>query len=73
MTGRPLQRIEQGMGRGIRSRDDYCVVLLLGARLIRRLHDPSAVTHSSSATAAQLQAGGPVPCPLTVGRHNPGW
>ena len=27
MTGRQLQRIEQGMGRGIRSRDDYCVVM----------------------------------------------
>ena len=55
MTGRQLQRIEQGMGRGIRSRDDYCVVMLLGARLIRRLHDPGAVGHFSAATAAQLQ------------------
>ena len=55
MTGRQLQRIEQGMGRGIRSRDDYCVVMLLGARLIRRLHDPGALGHFSAATAAQLQ------------------
>jgi hypothetical protein len=55
MMGRQLQRIEQGMGRGIRSRDDYCVVLLLGARLIRRLHDPAAIGHFSTATAAQLQ------------------
>ena len=55
MTGRQLQRIEQGMGRGIRSRDDYCVVLLLGARLIRRLHDPGALGHFSAATAAQFQ------------------
>ena len=55
MTGRQLQRIEQGMGRGIRSRDDYCVVMLLGARLIRRLHDPGAAGHFSAATAAQLQ------------------
>jgi hypothetical protein len=43
------------MGRGIRSRDDDCVVLLLGARLIRRLHDPGAIGHFSTATAAQLQ------------------
>ena len=55
MMGRQLQRIEQGMGRGIRSRDDYCVVMLLGARLIRRLHDPGATAHFSTATAAQLQ------------------
>jgi hypothetical protein len=55
MTGRQLQRIEQGMGRGIRSRDDYCVVMLLGARLIRRLHDPGAFGHFSAATTAQLQ------------------
>src|SRR6266702_5241841 len=55
MTTRQLQRIEQGMGRGIRSRDDYCVVMLLGARLIRRLHDPGAAGHFSAATAAQLQ------------------
>ena len=55
MTGRQLQRIEQGMGRGIRSRDDYCVVMLLGARMIRRLHDPDAFGHFSAATAAQLQ------------------
>jgi hypothetical protein len=54
MTGRQLQRIEQGMGRGIRSRDDYCVVMLLGARLIRRLHDPGALGHFSAATTAQL-------------------
>lgn len=43
------------MGRGIRSRDDYRVVLLIGARLIRRLHDPGAAKHFSAATAAQLQ------------------
>ena len=55
MMGRQLQRIEQGMGRGIRSRDDHCVVMLLGARLIRRLHDPGATAHFSTATAAQLQ------------------
>src|SRR5260370_188218 len=55
MMGRQLQRIEQGMGRGIRSRDDYCVVMLLGARLVRRLHDPGAIAHFSTATAAQLQ------------------
>jgi Helicase C-terminal domain len=30
---REFQRIEQGMGRGVRDTDDYCAVLLLGADL----------------------------------------
>ena len=55
MTARQLQRIEQGMGRGIRSRDDYCVVMLIGGRLMSRLHDADAPTHFSTATATQLQ------------------
>jgi hypothetical protein len=55
MTARQLQRIEQGMGRGIRSRDDYCVVMLAGGRLMRRLHDPGALSHFSAASGAQLR------------------
>jgi Rad3-related DNA helicase len=55
MTSRQLQRIEQGMGRGIRSWDDYCLVLLVGGRLMRRLHDPEALSHLSAASAAQLR------------------
>jgi Helicase C-terminal domain/DEAD/DEAH box helicase len=51
---RQVQRIEQGMGRGIRSNDDYCVVLLLGKRLTGRLHPPSAREKFSPATKAQL-------------------
>ena len=34
---RQLERIEQGMGRGVRSNDDYCAVLLLGPKLTSRL------------------------------------
>lgn len=30
---RQIQRIEQGMGRGVRSSEDHCVVLLVGSRL----------------------------------------
>lgn len=50
---RQIQRIEQGMGRGIRSNDDYCAVLLLDRRLIVRLH--SARNKFSAATQAQLR------------------
>lgn len=54
MSGKQLQRIEQGMGRGIRSRNDYAVVILLGSKLVRRLHDPSAIHYFSPATQVQL-------------------
>lgn len=54
LLGRQLQRIEQGMGRGIRSNDDHCVVLLLGRRLTGRLHKPGAREKLSPATRAQL-------------------
>lgn len=54
---RQVQRIEQGMGRGVRSSDDHCVVLLLGGRLTQRLHQPEAETMFSSATRAQINLG----------------
>lgn len=54
MVTRQVQRIEQGMGRGVRSNDDYCVVLLLGSKLTQRLHNASAATRFSPATRAQL-------------------
>jgi replicative superfamily II helicase len=54
---RQIQRIEQGMGRGVRSSDDYCVVLLLGARLSQRMHDTEASTLFSPATRAQIELG----------------
>ena len=54
---RQVQRIEQGMGRGVRSSDDHCVVLLLGGKLTQRLHQPEAEEMFSSATRAQLALG----------------
>ena len=54
---RQIQRIEQGMGRGVRSSDDHCVVLLLGSRLSQRLHEPEANAMFSPATRAQVQLG----------------
>lgn len=54
---RQVQRIEQGMGRGVRSSDDHCVVLLLGGRLTQRLHQPETEAMFSSATRAQIALG----------------
>lgn len=52
---RQIERIEQGMGRGVRSNDDYCVVLLLGARLTGRLRSPEGLALLTPATKAQLE------------------
>ena len=51
---RQMQRIEQGMGRGVRSNDDYCVVLLCGAGLTRRLKSADGQAMLTGATQAQL-------------------
>lgn len=52
---RQVQRIEQGMGRGIRSNEDYCVVILMGLKLLRVLYAQGAVQHFSPATRKQLK------------------
>nr|CEL13538.1 L. lactis predicted coding region ORF00041 [Kibdelosporangium sp. MJ126-NF4] len=54
MITRQIQRIEQGMGRGVRSNDDHCVVLLLGSKLTQRLHKSGGAAKFSPATRAQL-------------------
>ena len=51
---RQVERIEQGMGRGVRSNDDYCAVLLLGAKLTSRLRSPEGQDMLTPATKAQL-------------------
>lgn len=51
---RQLQRLEQGMGRATRSNEDHCVVILLGAKLVQRLHAPHALDALSPATRAQM-------------------
>lgn len=55
MDSRQTQRIEQGMGRGIRANDDYCVVLLLDPRLVDRLHTASDRSQLSPGTRAQYE------------------
>jgi replicative superfamily II helicase len=53
---RQIQRLEQGMGRGVRSNEDHCVVLLLGPRLAQLANDPRSFGRFSPATQAQLTA-----------------
>jgi hypothetical protein len=52
---RQVQRIEQGMGRAIRSNEDYCVVICMGSRLLGTLYAQGAIRHFSPATKRQLE------------------
>lgn len=54
MTTRQMQRVEQGMGRGVRSRDDRCAVVILGASLTRLLAQADVARLLSPATRAQM-------------------
>ena len=51
---RQIERIEQGMGRGVRSNDDYCAVLLLGGKLTGRLRSAEGRAILTPATTAQM-------------------
>lgn len=51
---RQLQRLEQGMGRGVRSRDDRCAVILLDSRLTQLVARVDIAERLSPATRAQL-------------------
>jgi len=49
-----IQRVEQGMGRGIRSATDYAAVILLDPRLVGRLYTSQDRAVLSPGTRAQL-------------------
>jgi len=51
---RLIQKIEQGMGRGIRSSDDYCAVFLMGRNLTSQLYVGGATNRFSPGTKAQM-------------------
>ena len=55
MVSRQLQRIEQGMGRGVRSAEDHCAVLLLGPKLTQLIAEPANLARLGPATRIQLE------------------
>lgn len=55
IDARQVQRIEQGMGRGVRSNEDHCVVFLLGPKLSQLTSDPRSLNMFSPATREQLR------------------
>lgn len=52
---RQVQRFEQGLGRGVRSREDRCAVLVLDRRLVELISDPDTPARLSPGTRAQLE------------------
>lgn len=54
---RQIQRLEQGMGRGVRSGEDRCAVLLFGRRLTQRVNEPDARAMFTPATLVQMDMG----------------
>lgn len=54
LTGK-IQKIEQGMGRGIRSKDDYCTVFLMGKSLVSQLYVKGAISKFTPATNRQIE------------------
>jgi hypothetical protein len=55
ILSRQMQRIEQGMGRGVRANDDHCVVMIMGSKLTQALFSTDASAKFSPATAAQMK------------------
>ncbi|WP_137771954.1 MULTISPECIES: helicase C-terminal domain-containing protein [unclassified Microbacterium] len=55
MVARQLERLEQGIGRGVRSRDDRCAVVLIGPRLTQLVARADVADRLSPATRAQLK------------------
>ncbi len=50
-----VQKIEQGMGRGVRSNDDHCVVLLMGRHMVQLLYAPDSKLKMTETTRRQLE------------------
>ena len=51
------QKIEQGMGRGVRSRTDYCVVILTGRRLVTFMAQIDNQSFFTAETKRQIEMG----------------
>ena len=51
------RKIEQGLGRAVRGDKDYCVVILLGSNLIKKVKSKTSKKYFSPQTQKQIQIG----------------
>lgn len=51
------QKIEQGMGRGVRGEKDYCAILVFGSDLVRFLRNKDTANYFSEQTRKQIEIG----------------
>lgn len=51
------QKIEQGLGRGVRGERDYCVIILIGAELVNIIRNRKTRKYFSSQTQTQIEIG----------------
>ena len=54
---RIAQKIEQGIGRGVRGEKDYCVILIIGADLVRFMRSVATNKFFSPQTRKQIDIG----------------
>lgn len=54
---RTVQRLEQGMGRGVRSAEDYCVIMLWGLTPETAVSDPKHLAYFPDTTRKQIEFG----------------
>jgi replicative superfamily II helicase len=63
------QRIEQGIGRGARGANDYCIVLITGKDLIGWISKTANLRYLTSSTRAQLEMGAEISRSVTDSRE----
>lgn len=57
VRARTAQRIEQGLGRGVRGEKDYCAILIIGAELVRFIQGLDTNKYFSPQTRQQVITG----------------
>lgn len=54
---RTIRTVEQGMGRSVRGEKDYCVIVVVGADLVRLLREKESRKYLSSQMSTQIEIG----------------